>query len=560
MSTHSLLEVVFVAFASLVLAAAVGVTKTRNAVRPGLPPTPRTNQFLMMQLHELVSVSQRVAGTSKRTGKLELLSGFLRRLEPHEVPIGVSYLSGSVRQNRIGIGWATVRAAQSDTAADAASLTLLEVDSTLERIAQSSGPGSTRERSRLLGDLLARATAEEQDFLARLIIGELRQGALAGIMVDAIARAAQVPLAAVRRAHLMAGDLVAVATAALTGGESALGGFGVQLFRPLQPMLAGSAEDVGAALEQLGRGAFEFKLDGARIQVHKQGDDVRVYSRTLNDVTASVPELVQAVRRMPARELVLDGEAIALRENGFPQPFQITMRRFGRKLDVERLRQELPLQPFFFDVLQFDGATLLDQPGSERFAALESIAPNDLLIPRRIVEEEASATAFLEQARAAGHEGLVAKALDAPYDAGRRGSSWLKVKFTETLDLVVLAAEWGHGRREGWLSNLHLGARNPKEGGFVMLGKTFKGLTDELLEWQTREFLTREIGRSEWVVHLRPEIVVEIAFDDIQASPRYPGGVALRFARVKRYRPDKQAAEADTIDRVLELYRQRAGR
>ena len=513
-----------------------------------------------MLLNEVVEVSQRVAATSKRTEKLELLSTLLRRLEPHEVAIGVSYLSGSVRQPRIGIGWATVRGAQADHATDAPELKLIEVDGTLEKIAQASGPGSTRERSRLLTELLARATREEQSFLARLIIGELRQGALEGIMVDAIARAAKVPLAAVRRAHLMAGDLVAVATAALTGGEAALAEFGVQLFRPLQPMLAGSAEDVSDALAQLGRGAFEFKLDGARVQVHKQGSDVRVYSRTLNDVTPSVPELVEAVQALPARELVLDGEAIALRENGFPQPFQATMRRFGRKLDVEKLRQELPLQPFFFDVLYLDGVTLLDQPGRERFAALESIAPNNVLIPRRIVEDEESAAAFLESARAAGHEGLVAKALDAPYDAGRRGSSWLKVKFTETLDLVVLAAEWGHGRREGWLSNLHLGARDPKNGGFVMLGKTFKGLTDELLEWQTREFLTREIGRSEWVVHLRPEIVVEIAFDDIQASPRYPGGVALRFARVKRYRPDKQAEAADTIDRVLELYRMRSGR
>jgi ATP-dependent DNA ligase I len=402
--------------------------------------------------------------------------------------------------------------------------------------------------------------AEEQDFLGRLIFGELRQGALEGIMVDAIARAAKVPLAAVRRAHLMAGDLIAVATAALTTGEAALGEFGVQLFRPLQPMLAQSAEDVTDALAQLGRGAFEYKLDGARIQVHKQGSDVRIYSRTLHDVTASVPELVEAVQALPARELVLDGEAIALRADGSPQPFQTTMRRFGRKLDVERLRNELPLRPFFFDALQLDGETLIDRPGSERFSALSSAAPEALLVPRRIIEDAADAEAFLERARAAGHEGLVAKALAAPYDAGRRGSSWLKVKFTETLDLVVLAVEWGHGRREGWLSNLHLGARDPRTGAFIMLGKTFKGLTDQLLEWQTREFLQREIGRDQWTVHVRPEVVVEIAFDDIQASPRYPGGVALRFARVKRYRPDKPASEADTIDRVLDLYRQRSGR
>jgi DNA ligase-1 len=452
-----------------------------------------------------------------------------------------------------------LRDARPDHAAAEPSLTLGEVDATIERIAQVHGAGSTRERARLLSELFTRATKDEQDFLGRLIFGELRQGALEGIMVDAVARAANVPLATVRRAHLMAGDLVAVATAALTVGESALSEFGVQLFRPLQPMLAGSAEDVGDALTQLGRGAFEYKLDGARIQVHKQGDDVRVYSRTLNDVTSSVPELVESVRTLPARELVLDGEAIALRENGFPQPFQTTMRRFGRKLDVERLRHELPLRSFFFDLLQLDGETFIDRPGSERFAALAGIAPQQLVIPRQVIDDAAAAEAFLESARAAGHEGLVAKALDAPYDAGRRGSSWLKVKFTETLDLVVLAVEWGHGRRHGWLSNLHLGARDPRNGGFVMLGKTFKGLTDQMLEWQTREFLQREIGRDEWTVHVRPEVVVEIAFDDIQASPRYPGGVALRFARVKRYRPDKAASEADTIDRVLELYRQRSG-
>ena len=513
-----------------------------------------------MLMNELVTVSQRVAGTSKRNEKLALLSEVLRRLDPHEVAIGVSYLSGSVRQGRIGVGWAMLRDAQPDHAADDPSLTLGEVDATLERIGQVRGAGSTRERARLLSELFSRATKDEQDFLGRLIFGELRQGALEGIMVDAVARAANVPLATVRRAHLMAGDLVAVATAALTAGESALGEFGVQLFRPLQPMLAQSAEDVSDALTQLGRGAFEYKLDGARIQVHKQGADVRVYSRTLHDVTSSVPELVEAVQALPARELVLDGEAIALRENGFPQPFQTTMRRFGRKLDVERLRHELPLRPFFFDLLQLDGETFIDRPGSERFAALSGLAPEQLVIPRQVIDDAAAASAFLESARAAGHEGLVAKALDAPYDAGRRGSSWLKVKFTETLDLVVLAVEWGHGRRQGWLSNLHLGARDPRNGGFVMLGKTFKGLTDQMLEWQTREFLQREIGRDEWTVHLRPEVVVEIAFDDIQASPRYPGGVALRFARVKRYRPDKPASAADTIDRVMDLYKLRSGR
>jgi DNA ligase-1 len=378
-------------------------------------------------------------------------------------------------------------------------------------------------------------------------------------MLDAIGRAASVPAAAVRRAHLMAGDLVAVAAAALTEGEAGLASFRVQLFRPLQPMLADSAEDVGTALSQLGRGAFEYKLDGARIQVHKSGNEVRVFTRNLNDVTASVPELVQRVSALPVRELVLDGEALALRPGGLPQPFQITMKRFGRKLDIERSSVDMPLQPFFFDLLQLDGQTLIDEPGEARFGALQASVPAELVIPRTVTTDPAEADAFLQAARAAGHEGIVAKSLAAPYDAGRRGSSWLKVKFTETLDLVVLAAEWGHGRRSGWLSNLHLGARDPKNGGFVMLGKTFKGLTDALLEWQTAEFLKRELGRDEWVVHVKPELVVEIAFDDIQASPRYPGGVALRFARVKRYRPDKPAAEADTIERVRAIYARRNG-
>jgi DNA ligase 1 len=353
---------------------------------------------------------------------------------------------------------------------------------------------------------------------------------------------------------LLAGDLVAVAVAALTRGTEGLAEFGVQLFRPLQPMLAQSAEDVGSALAELGEGAFEYKLDGARIQVHKSGAEVRVYTRQLNDVTESVPEVVEVVRALPAHELVLDGEAIALRPDGKPFPFQETISRFSKKLNIELLRQHMPLRPFFFDLLYRDGAPLLDQSGATRFRELEDALPTELIIPRRITSALSEAESFLQAARAAGHEGLVAKSLTAPYDAGRRGAGWIKVKFTETLDLVILAAEWGHGRRQGWLSNLHLGARDPRNGGFVMLGKTFKGLTDQMLEWQTRELLQREIARDDYVVHVRPELVAEIAFDDVQASPRYPGGVALRFARVKRYRTDKSAKDADTIDRVLQLH------
>jgi DNA ligase-1 len=508
-------------------------------------------------LAELVRVSTQVAATSRRLAKIGSLAGLLRQLEPHEVAIAVSFLIGELRQGKIGVGWAMLRDTRPDRAADQPALSLRAVDEAFQQLAQVKGAGSTRERGRQLHELLARATSEEQDFLGRLLFGELRQGAQEGVMLDAIASAADVPAAAVRRAHLIAGDLVAVAGAALTGGAPALAAFSVQVFRPLQPMLADSAEDVADALQQLGRGALEYKLDGARIQVHKSGSDVRVFSRQLNDVTASAPELVEVVQALPARELVLDGEAMVLRENGKPQPFQVTMSRFGRKLEIERLRQQLPLQPFFFDVLHIDGETLIDQPGDDRFQALSALVPAHLLIPRRITDQTDEAAAFLESARAAGHEGLVAKALDATYDAGRRGSSWLKVKFTETLDLVVLAVEWGSGRRQGWLSNLHLGARDPGNASFVMLGKTFKGLTDALLEWQTRELLQREIGRNDYTVFVRPELVVEIAFDDIQASSRYPGGLALRFARVKRYRPDKRAEDADTIGRVRELYARR---
>jgi len=428
------------------------------------------------------------------------------------------------------------------------------VDAALARLRATSGKGSTGARTAQLEALFSRASGDERDFLRRLIVGELRQGALEGVMLDAIAAAADLPAGDVRRATMLAGGLAAVANAALTEGAAGLARFKVQLMRPVQPMLATPADDVAGALATFGNAALEWKVDGARVQVHKDGDEVRVFTRSLNDVSAAVPEIVEAVRALPARQLILDGETIALAPTGAPLPFQVTMRRFGRKLEVERLRAELPLAVFFFDCLRSDGKDLVAHPASERFAALADALPPGLAIPRIFTSNVAEGEAFLAGALAAGHEGVMAKALDAPYEAGRRGAGWLKVKRAHTLDLVVLAAEWGSGRREGWLSNLHLGARDDGNGGFVMLGKTFKGLTDATLEWQTAEFLARETGRDGHIVHVRPELVVEIAFNDLQASPHYPGGLALRFARLKRYRPDKTAAEADTIDTVRALY------
>src|SRR6185295_7154167 len=418
-----------------------------------------------MRLTDLAATSRRVAETRSRSAKTAALADLLRRLGPEEIVPAVSWLSGFLRQGRIGLGGAAVRSALPGSAAAAPSLTVGEVDATFERLASVSGAGSTAERTRLLGGLLARATAEEQDFLVRLVFGELRQGALAGLMAEALAAAAEVPADEVRRALMLAGELPAVAQAVLTEGRPGLARFRLELFRPLQPMLASPAGDISEALERLGEAAFELKLDGARVQVHKAGDEVRVFSRRGNDVTPAVPELVEAVQALPARQLLLDGEVIALKPDGSPLPFQVTMRRFGRKLDVARLRGELPLTSFFFDILHFDGEDLIDRPAGERFAALGAAVPG-LTVPRIVTADAEEADAFFAEALQRGHEGMMAKALDAPYEAGRRGFSWLKIKPAHTLDLVILAAEWGHGRRQGWLSNLHLGARDPENGGF----------------------------------------------------------------------------------------------
>jgi DNA ligase-1 len=504
-----------------------------------------------MLLAAVVETSRRVAETTKRLEKVDLLARLLKQLHPEEVEIVVAFLTGRTRQGRIGIGYGTIRDAKGSPAPEP-SLEVAEIDRTFESITKIQGSGSQRQRLELLSGMFARATEPEQQFLVGLLMGELRQGALEGIMVDAVAKASGIPADRVRRAVMMAGDIAVVARALIEKGESGLHAYDVQLFRPIQPMLAQTAEDVSEALADLGEAALEFKMDGARVQVHKSGDNVTVYSRALNDVSAAVPEVVEAVRALPAHDLILDGEVLSLLPDGRPQPFQITMRRFGRKLDVERMRAELPMTPFWFDLLYLNGGSLLDEPQARRFRALAELAPQSL-IPNIIASSAAAGDEFFEQSLSRGHEGIMAKATGATYAAGARGQSWLKIKRPRTLDLVILAAEWGHGRRQGWLSNLHLGARDTEKGGFAMLGKTFKGLTDEMLAWQTQELLKLEIGRDSYTVHVEPKLVVEIAFNEIQASPRYPSGLALRFARVKRYRPDKTAAESDTFQTVQKL-------
>jgi len=504
-------------------------------------------------LSDVVRTSTQVSGTPGRLAKVRELADCLGRLEPDEIRIAIPYLSGEIRQGKLSLGYASLQSGRA-APASAPSVTLLEVDRAFDELRAIKGKGAAARREKRLAELFERSTAQEQDFLARLLVGELRQGALEGVMVEALAAAAGLPAAQVRRAATFAGGIAQVAEAALTGGATALERFSIRLMQPVLPMLAQPAQDMEAALAALGTAILEWKLDGARVQVHKSGGEVRVFTRNLNDVTAAVPEVVAAVRGFPVRSLILDGEAIALRPDGKPHPFQVTMRRFGRKLDVGEMRGELPLSVFFFDCLLREGEPLVDKAGIDRRKALEAAVLQKNLVPCIVTADKARAAAFYADALARGHEGVMAKALDALYEAGRRGAGWLKVKRAHTLDLVVLAAEWGHGRRRGWLSNLHLGARDPAGGGFVMLGKTFKGLTDELLEWQTRELLAREVRRDDWTVQVRPELVVEIAFNDVQESPHYPGGLALRFARVKGYRPDKSPGEADTIETVRRIY------
>jgi ATP-dependent DNA ligase I len=572
-------------------------------------------------LSDLVRTSEAVSLASGRRVKIDEIAGLLRRATPDEIPVAVAFLSGELRQRQIGVGYAALggllRPAASSPAATGLSatvpagpgaaadapdggsapdpgpaaepgprpLTVAETDSVFAAIGATTGAGSQAARRKLLASLFARATPAEQSFLTRLLAGELHQGALEGVMTEAVARAARVDAAEVRRALMLGGSLPAVAGAALSAASAArqeqaaaqepddsaapasalmaLRAFRLQVGRPLRPMLAASAPTVAAAYDRVSPAAAEWKIDGIRIQVHRQGAVVRVFTRTLDDISARLPEITRAVLASPAEALVLDGEAIALDQQGRARPFQVTASRAGTQAVPGQEGPGVPLTPFFFDLLHLDGRDLVDEPATVRHALMAEVLPADLRVPRLVTADVAEAEAFFADAVARGHEGVVVKSLDGPYAAGRRGSEWIKVKPRHTLDLVVLAAEWGHGRRQGWLSNLHLGARDP-DGGFVMLGKTFKGLTDEMLRWQTERFLDiaeppgqrppGDLTGARGVLRVRPEMVVEIAFDGVQASPRYPGGLALRFARVLRYRPDKQVSEADTIGAVRAIW------
>ncbi|HEY2304844.1 MAG TPA: ATP-dependent DNA ligase [Streptosporangiaceae bacterium] len=548
-----------------------------------------------MLLSELVQTSEAVAGTSGRTAKITEIAGLLRRAGSGEVPVVVAFLSGELRQRQIGVGYASLGELLL-LEPSGQPLTVAETDAVFEAVGQVAGAGAQAERRRLLAGLFGRASQTEREFLVRLLAGELHQGALEGVMTEAVARAAGVPAAEVRRAHLLVGSLPLVAQAALTAAwatapadapateaapaaeaipamdpepdsEAALAALravGLQVGRPLRPMLASSAATVADAFARLSPAVVEWKIDGIRIQVHRSGTDVAVFTRTLDDITIRVPEITEAVLALDVQAAVFDGEAVALAPDGRPRPFQVTASRTSSQMDVARQRTDTPLTPFFFDLLHLDGTDLIDEPAHVRQARLAAVMPANLLVPRLVTEDVDAAGAFFADAVGRGHEGVVVKSPDGRYAAGRRGSEWIKVKPRHTLDLVVLAAEWGHGRRRGWLSNLHLGARDPATGGLVMLGKTFKGLTDEMLTWQTKRLLeladppgsgpAGDLKNAYGVLRVRPELVVEIAFDGVQGSPRYPGGVALRFARVLRHRPDKPATEADTIESVLALW------
>src|ERR671915_1241655 len=503
----------------------------------------------MTLLADVVTASREVTETSSRSAKVRILAKLLRRLDPSEVGIAVGFLAGAPRQGRVGIGYSTIYGIERPPAREP-SLTVAELDRAIDAVRATTGSGSATARKEILGELLGRATEAEADFVKRLVTGGLRQGALAGLMVDAVAKASGVSGVLARRALMLSGDLSRTAEIAMSEGEEGLREVGFELFRPIFPMLASTAGSVSEAVASFDRSSVEWKLDGIRIQVHRRGDEVRIYTRNLNEITDTLPGIVDAVRRLPVAHAVFDGEALWMYEDG-PAAFQETVSRIDSEAPPEGI------ETFLFDLLHVDGDDLLDEPLERRAARLEATAPG-LVIPRVLTSDPAEGQRVLDEALAAGHEGVVVKDATSPYSAGRRGKAWRKVKPVRTYDLVVLGAEWGHGRRQGWLSNLHLGAHDPRTGEFVMVGKTFKGMTDALLDWQTKELLARETGREGIAVLVRPELVVEIALDGVQSSTRYPGGVALRFARVKRYRPDKDAAEADTIDDLRTLLAARA--
>jgi DNA ligase-1 len=533
----------------------MAVTLCRPADTPARPPRrerPDLAHNDAVLLTDLVRTSAEVAATRSRTAKTAAIAGLLREADDEEVEVVAAYLSGAPRQRRTGLGHRALEHLPPPSAEPG--LTVLEVDTALDRVSRLTGAGSRATRAGVVEDLFGRATAEEQSWLRALVFENLRQGAQDSVLLDAIAKVAQVPVAAVRRAAMFTPSSGEVAAAALRGGAPALEEFGLVPGRPVRPMLAASAPDVAAALAGIdGPAAVDRKLDGIRVQVHRVGEEVTCYTRSLDDITARLPEVVEAVAALPAEVVVLDGEVLALDADGRPRPFQETASRVGSSVDIAVLRSRIPLTTTFFDLLHLDGRDLLDVPLEDRLALLRAAVPAELLVPSLVTDDPVAAQAFSDATVAAGHEGVVVKALTGRYEAGRRGAGWVKVKPRHTFDLVVLAVEWGNGRRQGWLSNIHLGARDPTTGGFVMLGKTFKGMTDELLRWQTERFLELETSRERHVVHVRPEQVVEVAIDGVQTSSRYPGGIALRFARVLRYRDDKTADEADTLEEVRRL-------
>jgi DNA ligase 1 len=514
----------------------------------GVQSFPRRGQNALVLFADVVTTSAQGEATRSRKAKIDALAELLRQAGPGDAPLIVGYLVGEPRQGRVGVGWATVRDLEWGAASEP-SLTVDDIDRTIDNIVATTGSGSVGARRDLLSALFARATKDEGDFIARLFTGEVRHGALAGVMLDAIARAADVPADAVRRACMLGGSLGDTAERALVGGLDALTAVSLQVLRPVLPMLAATSPGVADAIEATGLASVEWKLDGARIQVHRQNDDVRIFTRNLNDITERLPEVVRLVREFPAAAFVLDGETIGVDEEARPHAFQDTMSRFGRD---DSNSHTMVMSSFFFDVLHVDGRDVIDEPLRERSKLLDAIV-GDRRVPFIQTADADEAAAFLAHALDTGHEGVMVKGIESRYEAGRRGSAWRKVKPVRTFDLVVLGAEWGHGRRRGWLSNLHLGARDPETGAFVMVGKTFKGLTDELLTWQTERLQEIKVSDDGHVVMVRPELVIEIALDGVQASTRYTGGVALRFARVRGYRPDKNPEDADTIDAVRAL-------